>query len=73
MMNNMPYQAPNFMPYNPNIPQNSGEEIRRELEKINRELERIEKRLEVIERNQSIKSTDYLSSNIENGKGLYML
>lgn len=73
-MNEMPYQTPNFMPYNnPNNYFNPNEEIRKELEKINRELAKIEKRLDQIENSLTIKKSNYLSSNVSDQKGLYML
>lgn len=73
-MNEMPYQTPNFMPYNnPNNHFSPNDEIRRELEKINRELSKIEKRLDKIESALTVKKNNYLSSNVSDQKGLYML
>lgn len=73
MNNNIPYQMPNFMPYTPMSNQNINDEIRRSLDKIQRELEHIERKLSKIENNLNIKESNYLSSNVTNEKGLYML
>lgn len=73
-MNDMSYQIPNFMPYNNQNNYNfNNEQLKRELEKINNELIKIEKRLDLIESSLKVKNTTYLSSNVSDQKGLYML
>lgn len=68
MMNNMPYPMPNYQPYQNPIDQKilQLEEKIIELEKKQRELER---RINKIEK----PNPNFLSSNISNDQGLYMM
>ena len=77
MNNTMPFVIPNFM----QIPQDNGfnnynnnnDYLKRELEKISNNLEMIEKRLSRIETKLDINGNNYLTSEINKEKGLYML
>lgn len=76
MNNTMPFVIPNFM----QIPQDNGfnnynnnDYLKRELEKISNNLEMIEKRLSRIETKLDINGNNYLTSEINKDKGLYML
>jgi len=72
-MNDMQYQMPSFMPYNNQNNYSYNTELIKELEKINHELIKIEKRLDIIENSLKTKTSNYLSSNVSDQKGLYML